>query len=56
LRNYKNGNLLTGAETYKLYNTLKTATASPTQQPGVFADSFSYRVKYRKWRQGAILP
>jgi apolipoprotein N-acyltransferase len=41
LRNYKNGNLLTGAETYKLYNTRKTATASPTQQPGLFADSFS---------------
>lgn len=41
LRNYKNGNLLTGAETYKLYNTRKTATASETQQPGVFADSFS---------------
>ncbi|WDF78020.1 apolipoprotein N-acyltransferase [Mucilaginibacter sp. KACC 22773] len=41
LRNYKNGNLVTGAETYKLYNTRKTATASPTQQPGVFADSFS---------------
>jgi len=41
LHNYKNGNLLTGAETYKLYNTRKTVTASPTQQPGVYADSFS---------------
>jgi apolipoprotein N-acyltransferase len=41
LRNYKNGNLLTGAETYKLYNTRKTSTASPTQQPGVFLDNFS---------------
>jgi apolipoprotein N-acyltransferase len=41
LRNYKNGNLLTGAETYKLYNTRKTPTASPTQQPDLFADNFS---------------
>jgi len=41
LHNYKNGNLVTGAETYKLYNTRKTVTASPTQQPGVYADSFS---------------
>jgi apolipoprotein N-acyltransferase len=41
LRNYKNGNLLTGGETYKLYNNRQTPTASPTQQPGVFADSFS---------------
>ncbi|QEC76951.1 apolipoprotein N-acyltransferase [Mucilaginibacter ginsenosidivorax] len=41
LHSYKNGNLVTGAETYKLYNTRKTVTASPTQQPGVYADSFS---------------
>jgi apolipoprotein N-acyltransferase len=40
LHNYKNGNLVTGAETYKLYNTRKTVTASPTQQPGVYADRF----------------
>ncbi|HEY9195339.1 MAG TPA: apolipoprotein N-acyltransferase [Mucilaginibacter sp.] len=41
LRDYKNGNLLTGGETYRLYNSRQTATASPTQTPGVFADSFS---------------
>ena len=41
LSKYKNGNLITGAETYKIYNTRATSTASPTQQPGVFADSFS---------------
>lgn len=41
LRNYKNGNLLTGGETYKLYNSRATPTASPTQQPGVFMDNFS---------------
>jgi apolipoprotein N-acyltransferase len=41
LRDYKNGNLITGGETYKLYNTRKTPTASATQQPGVFADNFS---------------
>jgi apolipoprotein N-acyltransferase len=41
LRNYKNGNLLTGGETYKLYNNRATPTASPTQYPGVFMDNFS---------------
>jgi apolipoprotein N-acyltransferase len=41
LRNYKNGNLLTGGETYKIYNNRATPTASPTQYPGVFMDNFS---------------
>jgi apolipoprotein N-acyltransferase len=41
LRDYKNGNLLTGGETYKLYNNRATPTASQTQQPGVFMDNFS---------------
>jgi apolipoprotein N-acyltransferase len=40
LTKYKNGNLLTGGETYKIYNTRETPTASPTQG-GQFADSFS---------------
>ncbi|GAA3971221.1 apolipoprotein N-acyltransferase [Mucilaginibacter dorajii] len=41
LRDYKNGNLLTGGETYKLYNNRATPTASPTQEQGVFMDNFS---------------
>ncbi|WP_183561736.1 apolipoprotein N-acyltransferase [Mucilaginibacter sp. SP1R1] len=41
LNKYKNGNLLTGAETYKIYNTRATSTASPSGQGGQFADSFS---------------
>jgi apolipoprotein N-acyltransferase len=40
LTKYKNGNLLTGGETYKIYNTRETPTASPTEG-GQFADSFS---------------
>lgn len=41
LLNYKNGNLVTGSETYRLFNSRATPTASPTQQPGLFADSYS---------------
>ncbi|NHA07806.1 apolipoprotein N-acyltransferase [Mucilaginibacter sp. HC2] len=41
LRKYKNSTLITGGETYRLYNSRATSTASPTQQPGVFADNFS---------------
>ena len=40
LTKYKNGNLLTGAETYKIYNTRATATASPDMH-GQFFDNFS---------------
>jgi apolipoprotein N-acyltransferase len=40
LTKYKNGNLLTGAETYKIYNIRATSTASPTEG-GQFVDSFS---------------
>ncbi|MDN3550778.1 apolipoprotein N-acyltransferase [Mucilaginibacter aquaedulcis] len=40
LTKFKNGNLLTGGETYKIYNNRATSTATPTQD-GLFADSFS---------------
>lgn len=40
LNKYKNGNVLTGGETYKIYNTRETATASPIEG-GQFADNFS---------------
>ncbi|MEN0055177.1 MAG: apolipoprotein N-acyltransferase [Mucilaginibacter sp.] len=40
LTKFKNGNLLTGGETYKIYDTRETPTASPTEG-GQFADSFS---------------
>ncbi|MGZ3757041.1 MAG: apolipoprotein N-acyltransferase [Mucilaginibacter sp.] len=40
LNKYKNGNVVTGAETYKIYNTRATTTASPIQG-GQFVDSFS---------------
>lgn len=40
LNKYKNGNVVTGAETYKIYNTQATTTASPIQG-GQFVDNFS---------------
>ncbi|WP_428328531.1 apolipoprotein N-acyltransferase [Mucilaginibacter sp.] len=39
LNKYKNGNLITGAETFKLYNTDATSTARPMD--GQFYDSFN---------------
>jgi apolipoprotein N-acyltransferase len=44
LNKYKNGNVITGAETYKLYNSRKTKTASPVDVPGEFADNFNTAV------------
>ena len=44
LSKYKNGNIITGAETFKLYNTRKTKTASPTDRPGLFFDDFNAAV------------
>lgn len=44
LNKYRNGNVLTGAETYKLYNYRATTTASPTDKPGQFYDSFNSAV------------
>jgi len=44
LDKYKNGNLITGAETYKLYNTRATKTASPTENPNEYFDSFNSAV------------
>lgn len=41
LNKYKNGNVLTGAETFKLYDTRATKTASPTDQPNLFIDNFN---------------
>jgi apolipoprotein N-acyltransferase len=41
LNKYKNGNVITGAETYKLYNSRLTKTASPTENPGEYADNFN---------------
>lgn len=41
LNKFKNGNVITGAETYKLYDSRKTKTASPTEYPGQFADNFN---------------
>ncbi|WP_183575189.1 apolipoprotein N-acyltransferase [Mucilaginibacter sp. X5P1] len=41
LNKYKNGNVLTGAETFKLYDTRATKTASPTDQPNQFYDNFN---------------
>ena len=36
LDKFKNGNVITGAETYKLYDSRKTKTASPTDNPGEY--------------------
>ncbi len=42
LTKYKNGNVLTGAETYKLYSTPETATARPADASGrQYWDSFN---------------
>jgi len=41
LGKYKNGNVITGAETYKLYNSMLTTTASPTGTPGQYVDNFN---------------
>ncbi|MES2810017.1 MAG: apolipoprotein N-acyltransferase, partial [Bacteroidota bacterium] len=40
LTKYKNGNLITGAETYNLYDTRKTKTASPLPD-GTFEDHYN---------------
>lgn len=40
LRNYKNANLITGAETYKMYDTRATNTAKPSPDGG-FYDSYN---------------
>jgi apolipoprotein N-acyltransferase len=40
LNKYKNGNVVTGAETYKIYNSRVTKTASPIDG-GQFVDNFS---------------
>jgi apolipoprotein N-acyltransferase len=44
LNKYKNGNIITGAETYKLYNTRATKTASPVPQGNQFYDEFDAAV------------
>ncbi|RYY33571.1 MAG: apolipoprotein N-acyltransferase, partial [Sphingobacteriaceae bacterium] len=42
IRKYKNANVITGAETYRLYNTPKTATASPANEEGtLFYDRYN---------------
>lgn len=41
LNKYRNGNIITGAETYKIYNTPQTATARPMQGGGQYFDSFN---------------
>jgi apolipoprotein N-acyltransferase len=43
LNKYKNANLITGAETYKIYNNQQTETASP-MDGGQFFDSFNTAV------------
>jgi len=44
LSKYKNGNVITGAETYKLYSTRATPTASATDKPNLFYDYFNTAV------------
>ncbi|RVU01327.1 apolipoprotein N-acyltransferase [Mucilaginibacter limnophilus] len=42
IKKYKNGNLITGAETFRLYNSRKTPTASPANEAGtMFYDSYN---------------
>ena len=45
LNKYKNGNIITGAETFKIYNTDATVTAMPIDQQGnQYADDFNAAV------------
>jgi apolipoprotein N-acyltransferase len=44
LNKYKNGNILTGAETYKIYNKQTTPTATYDPQNHVYFDSFNAAV------------
>jgi apolipoprotein N-acyltransferase len=44
LRKYKNGNVITGAETFKLYSSRATSTASATDKPNLFYDDFNTAV------------
>jgi apolipoprotein N-acyltransferase len=44
LNKYKNGNIITGIETVKLYNTRATKTASPLPQGNQFYDEFDAAV------------
>ena len=44
LSKYKNGNLLTGAETYKIYNTQATSTSTFDPQGKVYIDNFNAAV------------
>ncbi|QHS55434.1 apolipoprotein N-acyltransferase [Mucilaginibacter sp. 14171R-50] len=41
LSKYKNGNVLTGGETYKMYNKRATSTAAPMPEGAMFYDRFS---------------
>ncbi len=42
LNKYKNGNIITGAETYRLFNSRKTKTASPVVEGGkLFSDNYN---------------
>ncbi|WP_295671501.1 apolipoprotein N-acyltransferase [uncultured Mucilaginibacter sp.] len=41
LNKYKNGNLLTGAETYKIYNNQATPTATYDEEHNIYSDSFN---------------
>jgi len=41
LNKYKNGNLITGASTYKIYNSAQTQSANPLPGSGQFYDSFN---------------
>jgi apolipoprotein N-acyltransferase len=41
LNKYKNGNVITGAETFKFYDKQATKTAMPTDQPNQYFDNFN---------------
>jgi apolipoprotein N-acyltransferase len=44
LNKYKNGNIITGAETFKIYDSRRTSTASPYGRGGQFYDAFNAAV------------
>jgi apolipoprotein N-acyltransferase len=44
LNKYRNGNIITGAETYKIYNTRETKTASPIPGSNQFEDDYNAAV------------
>ena len=56
LNKYKNGNLLTGAETYKLYTTNAPTTATYDPEGKLYYDNFNTAINIENSAGGTVLP